>query len=89
MFSTLPVTNCRRPSRYGGNTQTQGTASGTASDIFVGDWSELVIGIRTSFSIQVLSERYADTGSIGLLAWFRGDVLVTRPKAFAVVQGVL
>jgi hypothetical protein len=37
----------------------------------------------------VLTERYAETGSIGLLAWFRGDVLVTRPKAFAVVQGVL
>ncbi len=71
------------------NTQTQGTASGTASDIFVGDWRELLVGIRTTFSVQVLNERYADTGSIGLLAWFRADVLVTRPKAFAVVQGVL
>jgi HK97 family phage major capsid protein len=69
-------------------TQTQGSSS-VASDIFVGDWRELLIGVRTTFSIQVLHERYADTGSIGLLAWFRGDVLVTRPKGFCVVQGVL
>jgi predicted phage gp36 major capsid-like protein len=29
------------------------------------------VGIRTSLQITVLSERYADTGQVGFLAWFR------------------
>lgn len=66
----------------------QGTAT-TASDAFVADFRELYIGIRTNFSIQVLSERYADYGQVGLLGWLRADVLVARPKAFVVVRGVL
>lgn len=67
---------------------TQGTSS-LASDIFTADWRELLVGIRTGFEIQVLRERYADTGSIGLLCWFRGDIVAARPKAFVVTSGVL
>ncbi len=67
---------------------TQGTST-TASDIFTADWRELLIGLRTGFEVQVLRERYADSGTIGLLAWFRGDVLAARPKAFVVTTGVL
>jgi HK97 family phage major capsid protein len=67
---------------------TQGTST-TASDIFTADWRELLIGVRTGFEVQVLRERYADSRTIGLLAWFRGDVLAARPKAFVVTTGVL
>lgn len=67
---------------------TQGTSS-LASDIFTADWRELIVGVRHSFEIQVLGERYADTGSVGLLAWFRGDIVAARPKAFVVTTGVL
>jgi len=67
---------------------TQGT-SNLASDIFTADWSELLIGLRTTFQVELLRERYADTGSIGLLAWFRGDILAARPKSFVVTTGVL
>lgn len=67
---------------------TQGT-SNLSSDIFTADWRELLVGVRHTFEVQVLRERYADTGSIGLLAWFRGDVLAARPKAFVVTTGVL
>jgi HK97 family phage major capsid protein len=67
---------------------TQG-ASSAASDVFTADWSQLFVGIRTQLTIQVLGERYADTGDIGFLAWFRADVAVARPKAFDVLSGVL
>jgi HK97 family phage major capsid protein len=70
------------------NNLTQGT-SNLASDIFTADWRQLYVGIRTQLQIQVLSERYADTGQIGILTWFRGDIQVARPKAFHVTSGLL
>lgn len=66
---------------------TAGTSTDT-SDVFVGAWSQLYIGVRTQLQIQVLRERYADTGQVGFLTWWRGDVAVARPKAFTVVTGV-
>ncbi len=57
--------------------------------MFVGDWSQLLVGIRTSLQINVLHERYADTGQVGFLAWFRGDVAVGRAAAFDVTTGIL
>lgn len=66
---------------------TVGTSTDT-SDVFTADWSQLLIGIRTQLQIQVLTERYADTGELAFLAWWRGDIAVARPKAFAVTTGV-
>ena len=67
---------------------TQGTAT-TASDVFVADWKQLLVGIRHSFNIQVLNERYADNYQIGFIASLRADIVVARPKAFVVVTGVI
>ena len=77
-FSTLqvPVIN------------TQGTSS-LASDIFTADWRQLLIGVRTQLRIMPLTDRYADLGQTGFVAWWRGDVAVARPKAFDVLTGVL
>lgn len=66
---------------------TQGSSS-TAGDLFVADWREMIVGVRHQFSIKVLSERYADTGSVGILAWFRADIALARPAAFHVVSGI-
>jgi len=68
-------------------TRTQGTAT-NASDIFVGEWQELLIEMRTELGIQILSERYADFGQIALLAWMRADIAVARPGGFAIIEGV-
>jgi len=71
---------------------TQGTMTSRATDLFVGDWSQLLIGQRLRISIQVLTEKYADTGQIGIVAHWRGDVQPARPAAFAVyraIQGAL
>ena len=64
-----------------------GTGTAT-SDLFTADWSELLIGVRTSLEITVLRERSADLGAFELMAWWRGDVAVARPAAVDVVTGV-
>lgn len=72
---------------------TVGSSSDT-SDVFTGDWRQLIIGIKTDLVIVPLGERYMTTnsdstgGQYGFLAWWRGDIAVARPKAFDVVTGV-
>lgn len=66
---------------------TQGTATNT-SDVFTADWRQLLVGVRTHLRINVLAERYADSGQTGFIAWWRGDTAVARPKAFDVLTGV-
>lgn len=65
---------------------TQGTMTSRATDLFVGNWSELLIGQRLEMSVQVLTERYAELGQIGIIAHWRGDIQPARPKAFAVYK---
>lgn len=67
---------------------TVGSAT-TASEIYTGAWSNLVIGLRQGFEIQFLDQRYADNGQVAFIAHLRADVAVLQPKAFAVDLGVL
>ena len=73
-------------------TQTENLTTGTnadTSDVFTGDFSKLYVGVRTQLTITVLSERWMqEEGSYGLVAWWRGDVGVARPKGFDIVRGV-
>jgi HK97 family phage major capsid protein len=62
--------------------------TGRATDIFAGDWTQLLIGQRLAITIQVLTERYADYGQIGIVAHWRGDVAPARPAAFAVYRAI-
>ncbi len=68
--------------------QTHGNAS-TASEIILGQWDQLLIGIRTEIGIELLKERYADTGEYAALAWMRADILPLRIEAFSGVQGII
>jgi hypothetical protein len=56
------------------------------SDAFVGDWSQLLSDQRLDLNVQVLSERYAEVGQIGIVANWRGDIQLARPRAFAVFR---
>jgi HK97 family phage major capsid protein len=62
---------------------TRGTMSSRATDVFAGDFSQVLIGERMSLEVRVLTERYAELGQVGILAYWRGDVQVARPKALA------
>jgi HK97 family phage major capsid protein len=69
---------------------TQGTGT-LMSDLFAGDFTQLLIGQRLDLTIQTLTERYAELGQVGILATWRGDIQLARPRAFAVyryLQGV-
>lgn len=67
--------------------ETQGTAT-DCSSIYLGDFSEVLVGIRTDLQVTVLQERYADVGQIGFMAWMRADVAVARPAALARIRGI-
>lgn len=67
---------------------TQGTAN-NASAIVVGDWSKLLIGVRTAVQFQILRERYSDTYEYGVLYSLRADVIVGRKSAFAKLIGCI
>lgn len=67
---------------------TQGTMTDRATDVFAGDWRQLLIGQRLGLSIQTLVERYAENGQIGIVAHWRGDVGLARPRAFAVYKAL-
>jgi HK97 family phage major capsid protein len=70
------------------NNNTQGSAS-TASDAYVGQWDQLLVGIRTQVSIRSLQEKFVDTGELGFFAYLRADVQLAHPSAFTVIEGLL
>lgn len=67
---------------------TQGTAN-NASDAFIADWSQLMIGMRTEIGIDILKERYSDTGEYAALAWMRADVQAASIAAFSAIIGII
>lgn len=68
--------------------QTCGTAN-NASTLFVGDFRQCMIGVRTNFGVNVYDAPAATTGQVLLVAWMRMDVQIGRQSAFAVRTGLL
>jgi HK97 family phage major capsid protein len=69
-------------------TVTTGTSTDT-SYVFTADWSQLMVGIRTDFTLRFLGERYlADSLTYAFLAYLRADVQLAQPTAFVVDTGV-
>jgi HK97 family phage major capsid protein len=67
---------------------TTGTSTDT-SYVFTADWSNLLVGIRTSFNLRFLGERFlADNLQYAFLAYLRADVQLAQPSAFVVDTGV-
>lgn len=69
------------------NNLTVGTST-DCSEIYVGDFTHFMLGMREQLSIQVLEERYADYGQIAFMVHARLDFAVSNPKRFAIVTGV-
>jgi hypothetical protein len=66
---------------------TVGTST-DCSEIYTADWSQLYVGLRTSFTLRFLQERFIDNGQYGFLAYLRGDIALAQPSAFVVDAGV-
>lgn len=74
----------QRPPYLDGITFFQTTAMPTGK-VIVGDLRVVYLGIAEDISIEILRERYADYGQIGILAHARADVAVGDPSAIAVI----
>jgi HK97 family phage major capsid protein len=68
-------------------TETQGTSS-AASSLLIGDFSEVFVGLRTALQINILNERFADSGQVAFVLWMRADVAIAHPAAIARVVGI-
>lgn len=68
--------------------QEHGTAT-AATPIIIGDFSQMMLGIRTGLRIEVLREAYASNMQYAFLAHLRFDVQFAQPKAFAVLEGIV
>jgi HK97 family phage major capsid protein len=68
--------------------ETQGSSS-LASRVILGNFAEAMIGIRQDVVVRTLTERFADTGQVAFLAWFRGDFQVRHAASFSQIVGVL
>lgn len=67
--------------------QTQGT-SNDASTILLGDWRNLIIGVRQQLTIRVLDQTFAATREVGFMASLRADFGVAVPGSFARLIGI-
>jgi HK97 family phage major capsid protein len=68
---------------------TVGSAN-NCSEIYIGRWSDVLLGLRTDlrFQVKVLDQRFIDNLQYGLLMWVRADVQLAHPQAFTVLTGV-
>ncbi|MBY5961721.1 phage major capsid protein [Marinobacter nauticus] len=64
-----------------------GTGSNETT-IYAGDFSRLMIGVRSDVRIDVLKERYADNHQFGFIVHARYDVAAAHPEAFLRITGV-
>jgi HK97 family phage major capsid protein len=85
LIGTLPFL----PTTAVPTTQAHGS-SNVASEIILGDFTQLMIGIRNRLRITVLRDRYwADNGQVAFVADLRADVQLRHPQSFCEIVGVL
>lgn len=69
------------------NTLTVGTSTDT-SEIYVGQFNELLIGVRPQIGVRFVREAKADTLQWAITVYLRADIQLRHPAAFAVATGV-
>lgn len=65
-----------------------GGTGGNESTIIMGNFTRLMIGMRSDIRIEVLKERYADNLQYGLIAHMRMDVAAEHEAAFHTITGI-
>lgn len=63
--------------------------AGTESSIVTGKFDNLMIGLRHGVTIQILKERFQDTGQYGFIAFMRADIAATHENAFCKITGII
>jgi HK97 family phage major capsid protein len=76
-----------RPPKFLENIQilpTTALAGPATGELYAGDYTELIFGVRIALDFQILRERFLDDGKIGFLPRIRADVGVRHGASFAV-----
>lgn len=61
---------------------------GNEATIYCGDFTQLVIGMRSDIRVEVLKERFADNMQYGFLCHARYDAVPIHPQAFCRITGI-
>lgn len=67
---------------------TDGGVGTNESMILMGDFSRLMLGIRSEVRIEILRETFADRLQYGFLAHLRADVVLEHRAAFSKITGI-
>lgn len=70
-------------------TQTQGTSGAVCSTVLMGDFSQLLIGVRQEMRIEVLRELFAGNHQYAFVCHLRADIAVAHPESFCKLIGIL
>ena len=68
--------------------QTDAGSGNNESNIYVGNFSNLMIGVRNEIRVEVLRERFADTHQYAYVAHMRFDIAVSQAASFHKVSGI-
>jgi HK97 family phage major capsid protein len=69
-------------------TETQG-ASSVASTLFMGDWSQMMLGWRTQMQVEVARELYRGNYQAAYFGHLRFDMQVAHPESFGRLIGII
>jgi len=81
LIENLPLLETTRVSADEG-----GSPAGTS--IWLGDWPEMMIGVRSELRVEMLRERFADFHQFGFVAHLRADIQLRHAASFCRVQGI-
>jgi len=69
------------------NANTYGSPQGSV--VFLGDFSNLVMGIRREASVEIVkADSYVGNLVVDIVGYSRVDFVLTRPSAFATLEGI-
>jgi HK97 family phage major capsid protein len=67
--------------------ETKGTNS-DASSVITGDFTQMLIGLRSNLRIKMLDQTYAANDQVAFMFGLRGDFALAQPTAFCRLDGV-
>src|SRR5262245_15144811 len=68
--------------------ETQGSAS-TASTLYMGDWSQMMLGFRTQMQVEIARELFRGNYQYGYFGHLRFDMQTAHPESFGRLIGII
>jgi HK97 family phage major capsid protein len=70
-------------------TQVQGTSGSVCSTIVMGDFKQLMFGVRQELRVDIARDRFIENLQYAFVAHLRADIAVAHPESFAKLIGIL